>query len=149
MRERALESAPRLDRRADDDELGSPLLDDTRNALAEETRSRADDLPPHADAVRRGDRCGRVEPAAERAYLCVKPRVERQLALDDERCDEDDARAAVGGEPAREVECVLRLLLLEQRHDDRPVCDRPRAAREPPCATVQHADVGESHRTSG
>ena len=56
----------------------------------------------------------------------VEARVERQLAVDDEWRDEHYASAPVGGKAAREVERVLRLLPLEQRHDDRPVADRPR-----------------------
>jgi len=59
-------------------------------------------------------------------------RVQRQLSLDDERSDEDDLRAAVGGEPAGEVEGVLGLLLVEQRDDDAPVADRLCPQREPP-----------------
>jgi hypothetical protein len=77
--------------------------------------------------------------------------VERQLPLDEERRDEDDPRAAFRGEPAREIERVLRLLALEQRHDDRPVTDRTGPARKPPRAMVEDVDVGESqsHLTSG
>ena len=48
-------------------------------------------------------------------------RVERQLLVDEQRRDEDDARATVGGEPAREVERVLGLRPAEQRHDDAAV----------------------------
>ncbi len=153
MRERALEAASRLDRRADDDELRAALVRHARDLLAEEPRARPDDLAPRADAVRRRDRRGGVEPVTQRAQLSVEARVERQLALDEERRDEDDARAAVGGEPAPEVERVLGLLPLEQRHDDRPVTDRVGAAREPPRAAVEAAPVrdeaAESHRTSG
>ena len=149
MRERAPEAAPRLDRSADDDELGAALVRDARDLLAEQTGARADDLAPHADAVRPRDRRGRVEPVAQRAQLFVEACVERQLPLDEERRDENDPRAAVGGEPAREIERVLRLLPLEQRHDDRPIADRAGPARKPPRSTMQDADVGQSHRTSG
>ena len=148
-REGVLEAAPRLDRSADDDELGAALVRHARDLLAEQTGARADDLAPHADAVRRRDRRGRVEPVAQRAQLCVEACVERQLPLDEERRDEHDPRAALRGEPAREIERVLRLLPLEQRHDDRPIADRARPARKPPCAAMQEANVGESHRTSG
>ena len=49
----------------------------------------------------------------------MEVRVQRQLLGHDERSDEDDARTAVSGESAREVECVLGLVPAEQRHDDR------------------------------
>ena len=74
--------------------------------------------------------------------------VQRQLALDDERPDEDDAGAAVGGEAAGEVERVLGLLLVEQRHDDAAIGDRARPAREAPRAAVERPDVRELHRMS-
>jgi hypothetical protein len=76
----------------------------------------------------------------------VHVRVERELLLDDERRDEDDPGAAVGREPAGEVERVLGLLLVEQRHDDAAVGDRAGPAREAPRAAGQHSDVGELHR---
>jgi hypothetical protein len=146
-RERVLEAASRLDRRADDDELGAALCDDARDVLAEEARPRADDLASHADAVRRRDGRRRVEPLLQLREL--ETRVERQLAVDIERHNEHNPRAAVGGEAAGKVERMLRLLPLEQRHDDRPVRDRARAAREPPRAKLQDAEVGPSHLTSG
>lgn len=149
MRERALETAPRLDRRADDDELGSALVRDPRDLLAKQTGARANDLAPHADAVRRRDRGRHVEPLTQRAQVAVEPRVERQLAIDEERRDEDDARVAVGGKPARQIERVLRFLLLEERHDDRAIADRACAAREHLGTATEEAKVGASHRTSG
>jgi hypothetical protein len=149
VRERALEAAPRLDRRADDDELGAALDRDARDLLAEEAGARADDLASHAHAIRRRDRRGRVEPPTQRTQLAVEPCVERQLPLDEERRDENDPRATLGGEPAREIERVLRLLLLEQRYDDRPIADRTGPARKPPRSTMEQANVGQSHRTSG
>jgi hypothetical protein len=75
-------------------------------------------------------------------------RVERQLPLDHERGHEDDAGAAIGREPAGEIECVFRLLAIEQRHDDGPVADRACPAREAPRAAVQQSDVREPHRMS-
>jgi hypothetical protein len=149
VRERVLEATPRLDRRADDDELGAALIRHARDLLAQQAGARADDLAPGADAVRSRDGRGQVEPVAQRAQLVVEPRVERQLPLDEERCNENDPRAAVSGEPAGEIERVLRLLPLEQRHDNRPVADRARAARQPPSVVMEPAEVGTSHRTSG
>ena len=45
-------------------------------------------------------------------------RIERQLAVDDERSDEDDPGSAIGREPAGEVQRMLGLLSVEQRHHD-------------------------------
>jgi hypothetical protein len=75
--------------------------------------------------------------------------VQRQLALDDQRCDENDVRAAVGREPASEIERVLGLLLLEERHDDAAVGDRAGPAGEVPRPSMQQPDVGHPHRSSG
>jgi hypothetical protein len=98
-RERPLEAAAGLDRGTDDDELGPALAGDARNVLAEVARARADDLAPHADPVR-GRHGGRGhEPLLHAAELSVEVRVERQLALDDERRHEHDAGASVGCEP--------------------------------------------------
>jgi len=143
-----VESASRLDRRAHDDELRSALSGDARDLLAEAPRPRADDLPSQRHAVRTRDRGRGLEPLLQRGERDVHVRVERQLALDLQRCDEDDARTAVGGEPACEVERVLRLLAIEERHDDRPVGDRPGPAREAPRAAVQHSEVRALHRMS-
>jgi len=151
VRERTLEAAPRLDRRTDDDELRPALVRDARDLVPEQTGASADDLAPHSDSVRRRDRRGGIEPVSECAQLVVEACVEGQLPIDEERRDENDPRAAVRGEPARESEGVLRLLPLEQRHDDRAVGDRPGPPRQPPRAAVEEPDVGqaESHLTSG
>jgi hypothetical protein len=143
-----VEAAARLDRRADNDELGPPVCGDRRDVLAEQSRPGPDDLAPHPDAVGEGDRRGRVEPVAQLGDLRVEPRLQRQRPLDDERGDEDDARTAIGGEPAREIERVLRLLPLEQRHDDAPIGDRAGPAGQAVGATTQLPDVGKPHRTS-
>ncbi len=140
-----MEAAPRFDGCADHDELGAVLRGDARDVPAEAPRPRADDLLPHADAVRARHRGRGLEPLLQFAELSVEMRVQRQLALDDERDDEDDAGAAVGGEPAGEVERVLRLLPLEQGHDDAPVGDRLGPHREAPRAPPERPDVGQLH----
>jgi hypothetical protein len=113
-----VEAAARLDGRADDDELGAMLGRDASRILAEAPWSRPHDPAPNADAV--GVRYGRrrLEPAPQLHQLAVELRVERQLARHDERRDEHDPRAAVGGEPAGQVERVLRLRQVEKRDDD-------------------------------
>ena len=121
---------------------------DTRDLLAEAPRPRADDLPPHRHAVRAGHRSRELEPVLERRELAVEMRVEGQLALEDRRRYEDDPGSAVGSEPAGEVEGVLRLLPVEQRHDDGAITDRARPAREAPGAAVEEAYVRQLHRMS-
>jgi hypothetical protein len=119
-RERAAESEPGLHRRADDDELGPEVVDHRGDFVSERTFSCADDPAAHADPVRVRDRSCLIERRLQRPDLVVEVRVERELLGHHERSDEDDARAAVGGEPAGEVEGVLGLVPAEQRHDDRP-----------------------------
>jgi hypothetical protein len=118
-RERAAEAESGLDRCADDDELRSVLGDDAGELVSERSFTRADDQAADADPVGVGDRRRVVERRLQGPDLVVEVRVERELLGHDERSDEDDARAAVGSEPAREVERVLGLVPAEQRHDDR------------------------------
>lgn len=144
-----MEAAARLDRRSDDDELGAVVGRDPRGVLAEAAGARPDDPPPHADSVGLRDRGRSVEPPPQLGELTVELRVQRQLAGDDERRHEHDARAAVGGEPAGEVERVLRLLSVEERHDDAAVRDRAGPAGEPPRPVAEEADVEtDPHRSS-
>jgi hypothetical protein len=143
-----MEASPRLDRGADHNELGPALRGDPGDVLPEAARPGADDLPPHADAVR-GCNGGRgLEPLLQRDQLSVEVRVQWQLALDDERRDEDDPGSAVGGEPAGEIQGVLRLLPVEQRDDDAPVRDRLRPQSDASHALPESADVREPHRSS-
>lgn len=143
-----MEAASRLDRRADDDELRPALGRDARDLLGQAPRPRPDDLSLDADAVGAGDRFRRLEPFPEDREAAVHARVQRQLPLDHERSHEDDAGAAIGREPAGEIERVLRLLAIEQRHDDGPVPDRACPTREASGAAAQHSDVRELHRMS-
>jgi hypothetical protein len=118
-RERAAEPEPGLDRRPDDDELGAMFGDHVREVVSECTFSCANDQPADADPVRVGDRRRVIEGRLQGSDLVVEVRVERELLGHEERSDEDDARPAVGSEPACEVERVLGLFPAEQRHDDR------------------------------
>jgi hypothetical protein len=147
-RERATKAEPRLDGRADDDELGAMIVRDLRQLAAERSLPRPDDPAAGADAVRLRDRRGMAERGAQSGDLRIEVRVEGQLLRDEERRDEDDARAAVGGEPAREVERVDGLGAPEERHHDRPVADGGRAAGEALRATADGADVRPAHQSS-
>jgi hypothetical protein len=141
-----MEAAARLHGRAHHDELGTAFHRDARHVLREAAGPRADDLPPHRDAVRTGHRGGGLEPFPQAGEPTVHMRVQRQLALDDERRDENDAGPAVGGEAAGEIERVLGLLPVEERHDDAPVGDRARPAREAARTPMEHLDVRHPHR---
>ena len=143
-----MEAAPRLDRRADDDELRTPLGRHPRDLLAEAPRPRADELVPHADAVRAGHRGRRLEPLLQAYELFVEVRVDRQLTLEDCRRHQDDPGSTIGSEPARKVERVLRLLPIEQRHDDGAVRNRAGQARKATRAVMEDVEVRELHRSN-
>jgi hypothetical protein len=140
-----VETATRLHRRADDDELRTALRGGAGNFLAETPRTRADDFAPHGDAVRARHRLRPLESLLQPGELSVEMSVQRQLALDDEGRDEDDLGTPVGREPASQVERVLGLLPVEQRQDDAPVRDRLGPKRDTP---VERPDVRKLHRMS-
>ena len=135
-------------RRADDDELGSPLRSDAGDLVPEASRTGAHDHPTHADSIRARHGGRGLESLLERGELEV--RVQRQLAVDDERRDEHDPRAAVGREPAGEVERVLRLVPLEQRDDDAAVGDRlgPQHESAQPAPKCPYVRTPQRHRSS-
>lgn len=118
------------------------VVGDLRDLLSEPAFARPDDHAPHANAVCVGDRGRLIEVLAQLGEIEV--RVERQLLLDDERRDEDDAGAAVGGEAAREVERVFRLGQPEQRHDDVAVAHGRGAAGD--SAQLPAGGKSQSHR---
>jgi hypothetical protein len=142
------EAPARLQRRSDDDELGTTLGGDACDRLAEATRPRAHDLAAHPDAVGRRDRGCELQPLLQLGERAVEMGVQRQLALEDGRSDEHDLRPAIGSEPAGEIERVLGLLPLEQRDHDRPVPDRLRPERDAPHPPPESPDVGPLHRSS-
>ena len=143
-----MKATPRLDRRADDDQFGAMLRRDARNVLAEAPRAGADDLAPHGHTVRARHRGSGLEPLLQSGELAIHVGVQGELALDDERRNDDDAGTAVGREPAGEIERMLRLLAVEQRHDDAPIGDRARPAREAARPPMEESDVGHLHRRS-
>jgi len=106
----------------------------------------ADDDAPCGDAVGRGDGVGVVERQSQLAQIEV--RVERQLLRHHQRGDEQDARAAVGSEPAGEVEGVLGLGSPEQRHHDRAIADSDRAPRKAPRPPPERTDARAAHQST-
>ena len=106
------------------------VVRDLRELAAERPLPRADDPTGCTHAVRLGDGGRLVERRAQVGDLGPEVRVEWELLRNDERGDEHDTRAAVGGEPAGEIERVLGLRATEERDDDVAVADRRGAARE-------------------
>ena len=119
-----------------------------RKLAAEGALARADDVPAGTDAVRLREGRRLVERRAELPQLLVEVRVEGELLRDDERRDENDARAAVRGEAAGEVERMLRLRPAEERDDDVPVADGDRAAGEASCAPSDRREIRAAHQSS-
>jgi hypothetical protein len=146
--EGATEAAPRLDRRADDDELRPVLGGDASDVLAEAPRTGAHELSADADAVRARHLGGGFEPLLQAHQLPVEVRIDRELLLEDGRRDEDDSSSAIGGKAAGEVDCVRGLLPVEQRHDDAPVGDRPAPAPEAARPATERPGAWHLHRMS-
>jgi len=116
--------------------------------LAERALARADDPADRRCAVRLGDGGRVLERPAERPDLVLEMRVERQLLRGDERRDEHDSCAAVGGEAAGEVERMLGLRPAEERHDDAAVADGGRAPSEAAGLAAEGAQVRAAHHRS-
>ncbi len=119
-----------------------------RDLAAEPADPRADEPAPRPEAVRLRERGGVVEPLPELADLLVELSVQRQLLLDEQRRDQDDAGTAIGGEAAGKVERVLRLLLPEQRDDDAAIGDGRRPPRQAAQTTPHSSEIEAPHRSS-
>jgi hypothetical protein len=68
-------------------------------------------------------------------------RIQRQLSLDDEQPNEDDTRSAVGGKSTGQIERMLRLLPVEEWHDDAAIGDGLRPQHKAARAAPESADV--------
>jgi hypothetical protein len=66
----------------------------------------------------------------------------------EERRDEYNVSASVGGELASEIEPEFGLLAVEQRHDDAAVPDGRCTAGETAGAPMDDSEVGAFHRRS-
>jgi len=141
-----VEPAAGLDRGADDDELRPVVAGDLGDVGPDLAVAGTDDAARHGEPVRVRDRRGPVEVGTKVGDLPVEAGVERQLLRHDEGSDEDDPRAAVGREPAGEVERVLRLGAAEQGDDDAVVSDRRRPPRCAMDAMPEGAKVRAPHR---
>ena len=124
------------------------VVRDLRQLTAERALAGADDAPPCGDAVGLRDRRRLAEGAAKLLLLAAEVRVERQLLRHEQRRDQHDARAAVGGKAAGEIEGVLGLGTAEQRDDDVPVADGDGAAGQTLRAPADGQEVGPPHRSS-
>jgi hypothetical protein len=112
------EAAPRLDRRSDDDQHSLHVFGRCCQTWPELPVSSPDDASVRWNPIALRHRLLACKLRPKRGLLLIEMRVERQLELDEERCDQEHARAAVGRQPAGNVERVPRRLLLEQRDND-------------------------------
>jgi len=102
-----------LDGGSDHDERGAYVLGGVGDGASELPGPCAHDLPVRADAVALGKRPLAAELDTERRFLTVEVSIERQLPVDKERRQQEDARATVGGKPAGQVQRVTGVLLVE------------------------------------
>ena len=142
-----MEATPGLDGSADDHELRAVVVGHLGELDAESALARTHDLPAHGDAVGLRDRRRVIELVLQLVDLASEVRVQRELLIDDEGRDEDDARTAVRCEAAGEIESMLRLGPAEERNNDVPVADGRRSPREPPEAPAGDPETcGQLHR---
>ncbi len=102
----------RIDRRSDDDQRRAYILGNLGETAPQLTVPRAHE-PVRADPIAFDERALTVELRPKRRLLVVELRIERKLGLDEQRRDEEDARASIGRELAGEVERVTGLLGVE------------------------------------
>ena len=142
-----MEATPGFDGSADDHELRAVVVGHLGELDAEGALTGAHDLPAHSDAVGLRDRGRVIELFLQLVDLAPEVRVQRELLIDDEGRDEDDARTAVRCEAAGEIDSMLRLGPAEERNDDVPVADGRRSPRQPPEAPAGDPETcGQLHR---
>ncbi len=115
------EAALRLDCGSHHDEGGAHVLGGIGNRASELAGTRAHDLSVRADPIALGERPLAAQLDTKNLFLTVEVSIERQLPVDEERREQEDARTTIGGEPASQVERMAGVLLVEQRDDDHPV----------------------------
>lgn len=94
------EASLRLDGGSEHDERGAYVLGGVRDGTSELAGSRTDDLSVRADPVELGKRPLAAELDTERRLLTVEMSIQRQLPVDEERRQQEDPRATIGGKPA-------------------------------------------------
>ena len=102
-----------LDGGSDHDEGGAYVLGGVGDGASELAGPCAHDLSVRADAIALGKRPLAAELDTERRFLTVEVSIERQLPVDEERRQQEDARATIGGQPAGQVQRVTGVLLVE------------------------------------
>jgi hypothetical protein len=115
------EAPLRLDCGSHYDEGGAHVLCGIGDRASELPRPGTHDLSVCADPIALGKRPLAVQLDTENLFLTVEVSIERQLPVDEERRQQEDACTTIGGEPASQVERVAGVLLVEQRDDDHPV----------------------------
>jgi len=115
------EAPLRLDGGSDHDEGGAYVFSGVGNGASKLAGPGAHDLPVRADPVTLGKRPIAAELDTEGGFFTVEVSIERQLPVDEERRQQEDASPTIGGEPAGQVQRMPGVLLVEQRNDDHPV----------------------------
>jgi hypothetical protein len=115
------EASLRLDGGSDHDERGSHVLRGVGDRASELTGPRSHDLSVRPDPVALGQRALATQLDTKNLFLTREVSIERQLPVDEERRQQEDACTALAGEPASEVQRMPGVLLVEQWDDDHPV----------------------------
>ncbi len=114
-------AALRIDGGPDNDQRGAYVVGSFGNGAAELTVSSAHDTSVRADSVALRNSALACEFGTEYGLFILKVSVERQLQLDEERREHENARATLRCEPAGQIECVTCVLGLEHRNNDHPI----------------------------
>ena len=138
----------------DDDELGPVVARNLGKTPAEPSDASPDEAAPWSQPVRLRERGGLIQPQAQNSLTSTSKCASSGSSWSTSRGATRTTRARLSRrETAREVECVLRLLSAEQRHDDAPVADRSRppgqAARAAPQRLLRSRDASSQQQLIG
>ena len=114
------ETPLRLDAGPDHDERGVCALGGVGDGASKLAGTRSHDLSVRADPIALGQCPLAAELDPEHLLLGLEVRIEGQLPVDEERRQQEDVRAPIGGKPAGQVQRMPGVLLVEQRDDDHP-----------------------------
>jgi hypothetical protein len=149
------EAPLRLDGSSDHDEGGAYVIGGFGDGTSQLAGPCAHDLAVRADPVTLGKRPLAAELDTEHPLLAVEMSIERKLPVDEERRQQENARATIGGEPAGQVKRMPVVLLVEQRDDDHSVSAGETASCSPettmaPSEPVSGQEPAEGcHATKG
>jgi hypothetical protein len=93
------------------------------------------------DPVAFGQRALTTELDTKNPFLTMEVSIERQLPVDEERCQQEDACTTIGGQPASQVERMAGVLVVEQRDEDLAVAAGEAAGCSAQAATASAEPV--------